>query len=254
MNRKKRLTALFLALALVSGKAMAAPIFPSSVTMPAFSDLSPQGASGGLWYDYASIKLCVEVGLMKGTGAAFQPGGVVTIAEVATIAARIHEKTGNAPLPGTVTGQPWYATAIELMVSLGIGVGNGPESIATRSDFIRMVSAVLPLSMTAPINSITTLPDSSDPDVLRAYNAGLLTGKDVYGTFDGDGTLTRAEMAAMVARIADPALRKIFSPAYSPQNLPQTVLPEEIPANELPIPQDLTPPETEGELLPHTPI
>ncbi len=218
MNAIKKLAALLLVLALGTGTALAAPMFPATQVMPAFTDLSPQGTTGGAWYDYSSVKICVEAALMKGTGAAFQPGGVITVAEVATIAARIHEKTANSPLPAQAPGRPWYAPAMERMAALGIDAGAGPETSASRSSFVRMLAAVLPQSMTMPINTITSLPDSSDTDVLRFYNAGFLTGKDIYGTFDGAGTLTRAEVAAMVARIADTALRKTFSLAYTPQN------------------------------------
>lgn len=218
MNTVKKLAALLLVLALGTGTALAAPMFPATQTMPVFSDLSPRGTPGSVWYDYNSVKICVETALMRGTGAAFHPGGVITIAEVATIAARIHEKTGNAPLPPQEAGQPWYASAMERMAALGIAAGDGAETSASRSSFVRMLAAVLPQSMTVPINTITSLPDSRDTDVLRFYNAGFLTGKDIYGTFDGAGTLTRAEVAAMVARIADTSLRKAFSPAYTPQN------------------------------------
>ena len=67
--------------------------------------------------------------------------------------------------------------------------------------------------MLAPINTITALPDSTDPDVLRFYNAGILTGVDSWGTFAADKSLTRMETAAMVARVARPELRQTFTPA-----------------------------------------
>lgn len=216
MRRIKHLAALLLALALLTPAALAAPFFPPVGTMPVFTDLSPQGTPGSTWYDYPSIKTTVEAGLMKGTGAAFQPAGIITVAEVATIAARIHEKTGGVPLAIPAPGQPWYGPAMERMAGLGISAG-APEASASRSDFVRMLSAVLPQNMTVPINTITFLPDTKDSDVLRFYNAGFLMGKDIYGTFDGAGTILRTEVAAIVARIIDPALRKTFTPAYSPQ-------------------------------------
>ena len=64
-----------------------------------------------------------------------------------------------------------------------------------------------------PINQITALPDAADAAVLSFYNAGILTGVDDWGTFAPDKTLTRAETAAMVARVARPELRESFSPA-----------------------------------------
>ena len=54
---------------------------------------------------------------------------------------------------------------------------------------------------------------TADAAVLSFYNAGILTGVDDWGTFAPDKTLTRAETAAMVARVARPELRENFSPA-----------------------------------------
>ncbi len=43
--------------------------------------------------------------------------------------------------------------------------------------------------------------------VYALYDAGILTGKDAYGTFDGDGSLTRAQAAVMAARVLDESQR-----------------------------------------------
>ena len=66
---KKRLLSLALALALCLG--LAAPalaaegdLFPAVQEMPAFTDVAEGGTAGGPWYDYESIRVCVEAGLM----------------------------------------------------------------------------------------------------------------------------------------------------------------------------------------------
>ena len=46
-----------------------------------------------------------------------------------------------------------------------------------------------------------------DEDILRFYNAGILTGSDDYGTFRGLSPLNRGQAAAMLARIVSPAQR-----------------------------------------------
>lgn len=216
---KRTLTALVLAfgLTLGTGGALATgPLFPLTTPMPAFTDVVPGGPAGGVWYDYQSVKTAVESGLMKGTGSAFAPGNDITLAEVATIAARINEKATGYAIPAQEPGTPWYSPALAVMTHIGVTVGTTPEAKATRDDFVRILNAALPDSMMAPINTITSLPDSTDAGVLRFYNAGLLEGRDKYGTFDGGGTLRRAECAAMVARMVDPALRKLLNLAYSP--------------------------------------
>ncbi len=62
---------------------------------------------------------------------------------------------------------------------------------------------------------ITTLEDPDDPDyaaILRLYNAGILTGVDLRGSFAPDAPFTREQMAAVVTRVVDPALRKQIAP------------------------------------------
>jgi len=47
----------------------------------------------------------------------------------------------------------------------------------------------------------------SNLPVYNLYQAGILTGVDEYGTFDAEGTLTRAQAAVMVARVLDQSQR-----------------------------------------------
>lgn len=49
------------------------------------------------------------------------------------------------------------------------------------------------------------------------YEAGILTGNDVYSTFAPTAAITRAEVATIVSRMLDPSLRKTFSWAEIPQ-------------------------------------
>ena len=44
--------------------------------------------------------------------------------------------------------------------------------------------------------------------VYTLYRAGVLTGNDAKGTFGPETTINRAAAAAIVTRMADPALRK----------------------------------------------
>lgn len=58
-----------------------------------------------------------------------------------------------------------------------------------------------------PLNDVAYLPDTGLYAALEMVRAGVLTGKDAYGTFDGYGTLTRAELAVALTRLIDPAQR-----------------------------------------------
>ena len=59
--------------------------FPAVNTYPGFADVA-----GSAWYA-ATVQTCYEVGLMTGTGAGFAPDQVLTVGEVAAIAARMNE-------------------------------------------------------------------------------------------------------------------------------------------------------------------
>lgn len=158
------------------------------------------------------VAVCVEDGLMNGTGEGkFSPEKTLTMAEAAAIAARLGEQLSGEKVPEAGAGMPWYQGYVEYLKSYGAAVER-PEETATRQGFFALLSAVTPTSALAPINSIQSLPDTEDPGVLAFYNAGILTGTDSFGTFSPAGSLTRSEVAAMMARVLEPALRVEFDP------------------------------------------
>lgn len=183
--------------------------FPADRTPPGFIDIEP-----GAWYEEAA-KICAACGLMQGTSHAFDPNGTLTVGETAAIAARLNERlTGQEILLGTPepgVSVPWYDWYVQYLERLGIEIPN-PEEAASRETFVTLLAAVVPEEGLAPRNAIETLPDTADGAVLSFYNAGILTGVDKYGTFAPDKTLTRAECAAMLARIVRPGLRLGFVP------------------------------------------
>ena len=190
---KQQLIALALSTALLAGSAAAiAPeeAFPAVNTYPGFADVA-----GSAWYA-ATVQTCYEVGLITGTGTGFAPHQVLTVDSIYLVDSTL----------------PWYASYVDYLEKLGVEVPD-PVKQATRQEFIAMLAAVVPEDMLTPINQITALPDTADAAVLSFYNAGILTGVDDWGTFAPDKTLTRAETAAMVARVARPELRENFSPA-----------------------------------------
>jgi len=191
---KQQLIALALSTALLAGSAAAiAPeeAFPAVNTYPGFADVA-----GSAWYA-ATVQTCYEVGLMTGTGAGFAPDQVLTVGEVAAIAARMNEAITGDSIYLVDSTLPWYTSYVDYLEKLGVAVPD-PVKQATRQEFITMLAAVVPEDMLTPINQITALPDTADAAVLSFY-----PGK----------TLTRAETAAMVARVARPELRESFSPA-----------------------------------------
>lgn len=107
----------------------------------------------------------------------------------------------SAPSPNVWWRDAWYYAE-----------ENGLEDLLNRGSGRRIFALQMAAVTDLPaINEIPGLPDTGDSDILELYRAGVLTGSDEYGTF-GDLPLTRAEAAAICARILRPELRVSFSP------------------------------------------
>lgn len=198
----KRFLALLLTAALCLSPALAAET-------PPFDDVA-----AGSWYADA-VAVCYEAGLMRGTGEnQFSPQGVMAVSEAATLAARILADRKGQTID-TDGSEVWYQPYLLYLAQNDITT---PEATATatRQDFFTLLAAVVPEQELPAINAIQSLPDTQDEGVLRFYNAGILTGTDSYGTFHAAGTLTRAECAAMLARVIKPELRQSFTPLTKP--------------------------------------
>ena len=157
----KKLAALLLAAALTVGSAAAVTpkeAFPQKNTYPGYSDVA-----GTAWYADAA-QVCYEVGLITGTDSGFAPDKILTVGEVAAIAARMNEAiTGDAipmatPKPGETL--PWYFSYVTYLEKLGIDVPD-PEQQATRLELLTLMGGVIPADMLSPINSIISLPPCS---------------------------------------------------------------------------------------------
>lgn len=87
------------------------------------------------------------------------------------------------------------------------------EAYAVRRDVAQLLAKALPGSWFKKINYFTEIPDIDSKDdvyasVLRLYNAGILTGFDSKYRFYPDTDIDRAQMAAMINRIAFEDSRK----------------------------------------------
>lgn len=163
-----------------------------------------------------SVKLCCEYGLMKGSASnRFNLEGNLTLAEAIVMADRIHEiyTTGQSTISN---GDPWYQPYVDYAVANGIIAAEGFPNYtakATRAQMAQIFYNALPASELAPINSVASLPDvpSSAPyaaAVMALYQAGVLTGSDMYGTFHPNKNIKRSEAAAILTRMALPAQRQ----------------------------------------------
>ena len=186
-----------------------------------FSDVEPDD-----WF-YGHVKSAYDLGIMTGKGdGIFAPLGVVSLAEAAAMAARLHsDYIGD--YHDFSGGMPWYAPAVEYAAAQGI-IQEGDFSNylvpATRAQFAYILSRALPSDALEEVNTVedNSLPDvrMGDPyaqNIYLLYRAGIISGRDARGAFSPSSTLTRAEAAGIVSRIADAGLRvecAFYAPVY----------------------------------------
>ncbi len=222
MNFLKRSAGLFLAMLLCMG------IIPVSV-------LAAEGSGGlgnftkkNVWTDSLfedvaetdwfrdNVRSVYEYGLMVGKGKGiFDPAGSVTVAELLTVAARLHAvyRTGSDFFAPTV---PWYAGYADYCVGQGI-VEELPDDMnapAPRGLVAAVLAAAIPekefdAKNAVPAGAIpdVSLEDSFGPAVYLLYRAGIVIGNDGEGTFAPYSDVKRSEAAAMLTRVIDRALR-----------------------------------------------
>ena len=192
-----------------------------------------QNSDTGFWLDEKNIQLCFHVDeswkaaegqtvtlTLNGT----DYSGTLTERGDGRFSFQLSDPTRDYE---TYTGDLWAAlrrpasgnwsrnTAyyLESVLHISLNDINSMDETATRLDFVKLLSLVSG-DLLEPINDITGFPDATEETknvVLSFYRAGILTGTDDYGTFRATGTLSRAEMAAMAARLIRPELRQEFT-------------------------------------------
>lgn len=202
-------------------------VFPATASFAGYPDVTEKD-----WF-YSNAKLCYETGLITGSNKGFEPYRTVTAAEAIAMAARIRAAITGEAIPAGA-GEAWYQPSINYLTPLCgkdpmlLSLLAQPAQEITRYGFTRLLALVLPEDYAPSRNAISSLPDTSDPDVLRLYRAGILSGVSGYGFFYGGRTLTRSEAAAMLSRVARAELRLTFTPEYDPLVWASLVTPDAV--------------------------
>lgn len=164
----------------------------------------------------SSVAACYEYGLMNGADAAtFNLAGNLSVAEALVMAAQVHQiyKTGATSVQPSAEGA-WYQSFVDYCVEAGIIKADDFSDFnakATRAQMAGIFAHALPASGFSAIGGFTPPDVNADipyrDEILTLYAAGVLSGSDSYGTFYPNNTISRAEAAVILSRIALPASR-----------------------------------------------
>lgn len=189
--------------------------FPNSRSYAGgFSDVKP-----GTWY-YNNAVFVYETNLMEGKSTSrFDPDGTITVAETIKLAATVRA-IGTGSNDQIQNSQPWYKTYYEYLdryTPVDFQNWQEPNRPVSRKEFAYFMYQAFPIYLWNDYdNAVPYFPDLQDPNDVASVdylleisvlcNAGILTGAS-DGKFHPDRTITRAEAAAVVARIVDPLQR-----------------------------------------------
>ncbi len=182
---------------------------------PKFEDVSDSA-----WF-YPDLDSVFRQGLLVGISETqFGTDLSVTLAQAITMSTRVRLRyRDNASLPQAEAGEEWYQPALnqafenQWFVLPDISDLNRP---ATRGEFAQILAGALPQNALPARTAITEsdiLDLPADPDVrtaiLTLYRAGILAGTP-DGCFHPEKEITRAEAAAILARLTDVTRRLYF--------------------------------------------
>ena len=178
--------------------------------LPSYTDVSPRDWFS-VWAD-----LAYNLNLMQGVGNdTFAPNQTLTVAEALKLAAFLESQSaGDTFHLQPVTGTPWYKSSVTYCEASGIisaGEFTDLERPVTRAEMAYIFSRTSLARSLPEINSLSrvkaAVPDVRTGDYAAAaifglYAKGILTGSDGDLTFRPKDSLTRAEAAAIVSRMA----------------------------------------------------
>ena len=174
----------------------------------------------GAWY-FESVYYAWQEELINGvTADKYQPDGSLTVAQAIKLAAALHEKLNRGYVTLENGTANWYDTYVDYAVDNGIIEAKYQsytkaqmDAAITRNEFVHIFHGAMD-----DYKAINDVKDNAIPDVKLTdayaeeiydfYRAGILTGSDGAGTFNGTSTIKRSEVAAILIRMYDESLRE----------------------------------------------
>ena len=169
------------------------------------------------WYR-SEVEQAWRLGFVKGTtDTTYEPDGNVTVAEAITLAVRLNYAYNKNDTEITnAQGEQWYLNYVNAAIRAGI-IKNTDytdyDAPALRKQVAAIMAKAVPSEQLKAINMFTSVPDVNKRDgaygsIIKLYNAGVMIGSDSENNFYPETNITRAEVAAVVNRIAIPLNRK----------------------------------------------
>lgn len=177
-------------------------------------------ADESAWYgsqQQGVIKSVVQLGIMNGyTDGTFHPIGNITLSEAIKMAAVVHATCNNQTISFSASdGGKWYDAYLNYCVKNRIVSSDEYSSLdayATRAQIAHIFAKAT--SDFAVVNDIDYdyISDVSErseyaDEILALYRVGILTGDERTRAFRPSDTITRAEAAAIISRVALPTTR-----------------------------------------------
>ena len=174
----------------------------------------------GAWY-YESVYYAWQQDLIDGvTADEYQPDGSLTVAEAIKLASALHEMLNRGSVTLENGTANWYDTYVDYAVDNGIIEAKYQtytkaqmDTAITRNEFVHIFHGAMD-----SYKAINDVADNAIPDVKLTdayadeiydfYRAGILTGSDGAGTFNGKTTIKRSEVATILVRMYDESLRE----------------------------------------------
>ena len=197
---------------------------PSQSTETGMSAFSDRKTYLGLFSDvpedawfYSNVKKVYELGLMNGYEATvFGIDGVVTWSQSIALAARLHSLYHNGTADfASSEEENWAEPYVDYAIENGL-ISEPPANgdlAATRAEFVSAIARAIPAE---ELPGIVEIADGAIPDafgeenyvnqIYALYRAGILRGSGDI-SFRGELPIGRAEAAAVMTRLACPALR-----------------------------------------------
>ncbi len=172
---------------------------------PNFKDVDEKA-----WYKDV-VDNCYHYSLMMGNSEnTFNPTGNITLAEVITTAVRIWCLNNSSYAKPQLGTTPWYQAYVDYAIKMNIISKDDFDDYtrpATRAEMAYILRNSVTSTNLIKLNTIKEIPDVKKEDkygeeIFKLYEAGVLGGSDEKGTFYPDKNITRAEGAAIIARLS----------------------------------------------------